>query len=75
MGSSPALRAPMREIFAGAIERGEIGAETDLELAIDTVVSLYGFNYLRAAEGADAQALTAFMDRELKLLFEGLTPR
>ncbi len=75
MGSSPALRAPMREIFAGAIERGEIGAETDLELAIDTVVSLYGFNYLRAAEGADVKELTGLMDRELKLIVDGLAAR
>lgn len=75
MGSSPGLRAPMRDIIAAAIARGEVGADVDVELAVDTLISLYGFNYLRVAEGADVRALTEVMDRELKLLFEGLTPR
>jgi AcrR family transcriptional regulator len=75
IGANPGLRAPMRDILAAAVERDELPAGLDIELTIDTLVSLYGFNYLRVAEGADAQALTAFMDRELKLLFEGLTPR
>lgn len=73
MGASPALRAPLRELLAGAAERGEIAADADVELVIDTLVSLYGFNYLHVAEGADARALAAILDRELKLLFEGLS--
>lgn len=75
MGSSQALRAPLREIVAAAIERQEIRPEIEVELLIDTLVSLYGFNYLRVAEGARIEELTATMDRELKLLVEGLAPR
>jgi len=75
MGTSPALRAPLREIIAGAIERGEIRADAEVELLIDAIVSLYGFNYLRVAEGAEVAELTSLMDRELKLLVEGLARR
>ena len=50
-------------------------ATLDIELAIETLVALYGFNYLRVAEGAGSADLTAVMDRQLRLLFEGLQPR
>ncbi|HEX6865868.1 MAG TPA: hypothetical protein VF122_01410, partial [Caulobacteraceae bacterium] len=66
------LQAPIRELLRGAIERGEAPADLDIDLAIETLVALYGFNYLRVAEGATATELTALMDRQLGLLFEGL---
>jgi AcrR family transcriptional regulator len=75
VGASPALRAPMREIIQGGAERGEIRPDLDAELLIDMIGALYTFNYLRVAEGADVSELTTVMDRELKLLFEGLAPR
>ena len=75
MGANPGLQAPMRELLLGAIERGEAPATLDIELAIETLVALYGFNYLRVAEGAGSADLTAVMDRQLRLLFEGLQPR
>jgi len=75
MGMSPALRAPLREIIRGGVDRGEIRPDAEVELLIDALVSLYGFNYLRVAEGAGVDELTAVMDRELKLVVEGLAPR
>ena len=75
MGANPGLQTPIREILQGAIERGEGPAGLDVELAIEIVVALYGFNYLRVAEGATAADLTALMDRQLGLLFEGLKTR
>ena len=75
MGANPGLQAPIREILQGATERGEAPAGLDVELAIETLVALYGFNYLRVAEGATATDLTALMDRQLGLLFEGLKTR
>ena len=72
VGANPALRAPIREILQGAVERGEVGSKLDIELATDTVIALYGFNYLRVAEGAGVKDLTAAMDRQLKQLFEKL---
>lgn len=75
MGANPGLQAPIRELLHGAIERGEAPASLDIDLTIETLVALYGFNYLRVAEGANAAELTATMDRQLKLLFDGLAPR
>jgi TetR/AcrR family transcriptional regulator, cholesterol catabolism regulator len=72
MGSSPGLRTPIRNILQAAVDRGELGAETDVELAVDTVVALYGFNYMRTADGLDAAGMMAIMDRQLKQLFDGL---
>jgi AcrR family transcriptional regulator len=75
MGANPGLQAPVRAILQGAIERGEAPPDLDTDLAIEMLVALYGFNYLRVAEGANAAELTAVMDKQLKLLFEGLQPR
>ena len=75
MGANPGLQAPMRELLQGAIERGEVPPDLDIDLTIETLVALYGFNYLRVAEGASAKDLTALMDTQLKLLFDGLAPR
>ena len=75
MGANPGLQTPIREILHGAIARGEAPASLDVELVIETLVALYGFNYLRVAEGATAADLTALMDRQLGLLFEGLKTR
>jgi AcrR family transcriptional regulator len=75
MGSSPALRAPMRDLLTDAVERGEVRAEIDVELVLDMMISFYGFNYLRVADGAQSKALSEVVDRELKVLFEGLAAR
>ncbi|HEX6866218.1 MAG TPA: TetR/AcrR family transcriptional regulator [Caulobacteraceae bacterium] len=75
MGANPGLRAPVRAILEKAVERSELAPGVDLDLTMQTVIALYGFNYLRVAEGAGAADLTADMDRQLKLLFEGLKPR
>lgn len=75
MGANPGLQAPIRELLQSAIERGEAPADLDIDLTIETLVALYGFNYLRVAEGASAAELTATMDRQLKLVFDGLAQR
>jgi AcrR family transcriptional regulator len=72
MGANPGLRSPIRDILQGALERGELAAGVDVDLAMETVIALYGFNYMRVADGLDAAGLTAIMDRQLKQMFEGL---
>ncbi len=74
-GDNPGLRAQVRAILQAGVERGELRAEADLDFVLDTVLALYGFNYLRVADRTDAEALTAVIDRQVKLLFDGLTPR
>lgn len=74
-GANPGLRVQAKTILLGGVDRGEVPPDADLDFILDTVLALYGFNYLRVAEGADAADLTAIIDRQLKLMFEGLSPR
>ena len=50
----------------------EAAPDLDIELAMETIIALYGFNYMRVADGADAKALTDLIDRQLRLMFAGL---
>ena len=75
VGSNPALRAPVRDLLMDAIERGEVAGDVDVELAMDTIIALHTFNYLRVAGGATASELTQRMDRQLKQFCDGLSPR
>ena len=74
-GANPVLRAQAKTILLGGVERGDIPPGMDLDFVLDTVLALYGFNYLRVSDGAGAPELTAVIDRQMKLLFDGLTPR
>jgi AcrR family transcriptional regulator len=74
-GANPGLRVQAQALMRAGIERGEMTADADLDLVLDTALALYGFNYLRVSDGAGAAELTALIDRQIKLLFEGLTPR
>jgi AcrR family transcriptional regulator len=75
MGSNPRLRGMIRDCLAEGVARGDLRPEIDLELAIDLLVGAYAWNYrLAAADGADAERLTALFDRQVGLIFEGLTP-
>jgi len=72
MGTNPGLRTFVSDILQGAIDRGEMAPDIDIQLAMETIISLYGFNYMRVSDGLNAAALTGVMDRQLKQLFEGL---
>jgi len=72
MGTNPGLRAFIRDILEGAIARGELAADMDVQLAMETIISLYGFNYMRIADDFNAEALTNLMNRQLEQLCDGL---
>ena len=56
--------------------RGEVRADADLELILDTLMGAYAWNYrLAAAGGADHVAMTSIMERQITLIFHGLLPR
>ena len=74
-GANPGLRAQARAILNAGVERGELAPQTDLDFVLDTALALYGFNYLRVSDGAEAGDLTAVIDRQIKLLFDGLSPQ
>jgi AcrR family transcriptional regulator len=56
--------------------RGEVRADADLELILDTLMGAYAWNYRLAAAGrADHVAMTGIMERQITLIFHGLLPR
>ena len=74
MGSNPRLRGMIRDCLIEGVARGDVRPEIDLELAVDLLVGTYAWNYrLAAAEGADAERLTALFDRQVGLIFQGLS--
>lgn len=73
-GSNQRLRAMIRDLLENGVATGEVRPEADLELFIEILVSTYGFNYRRAAqEGHTAADLIARMDRQIEVMFEGVS--
>jgi AcrR family transcriptional regulator len=76
IGRNARFRGMLAEALAGGVARGEVRAEVDPELFVDTLLAAYVWNYRRAAQdGADAPALIAAMDRQIGLLFDGVAVR
>jgi AcrR family transcriptional regulator len=74
MGSNPRLRGMIRDCLAEGISQGEVRPDIDLELAVDLLVGTYAWNYrLAAADGADSERLTALFDRQVGVIFQGLS--
>jgi AcrR family transcriptional regulator len=76
IGRNHRFRGIMADVLKGGVERGDVRADIDIELFLDTLLAAYVWNYRRAAqEGADAAALIAAMDRQIGLLFDGVAAR
>jgi AcrR family transcriptional regulator len=76
LGRNPRLRIMLAEILARGVERGEVRADADLDVFVDVLLAAYTWNYrLAPQEGADAQAMIAAMDRQIGLLFDGVSTR
>jgi TetR/AcrR family transcriptional regulator, cholesterol catabolism regulator len=72
-GHNERLRAMLRDVLAQGQAEGAVRPDADLDLFVETLIAAYGFNYRHAVHrGADAQALTDLMDRQIGLLFEGV---
>jgi AcrR family transcriptional regulator len=71
-GSHAPLRAVVRETLEGGIERGDVAPEADLDLLLDLILAAYAWNYRMAVtSGADGKTMSAAMDRQLGLIFDG----
>jgi AcrR family transcriptional regulator len=74
-GRNERLRGMLRDVLIDGMKSGAVRANADLDLFIDTLLAAYGFNFrLAVQQNADAQALTALMDRQIGLLVEGVRP-
>lgn len=75
-GRNTQFRTMILDMLAEGVERGEVCKNADLELTLDTLMAAYAWNYrLAACDGADHAALTSIMDRQIRLIFNGLGPR
>ena len=64
-------RDQAREIFGRAVERGEVPADLDLEVALDLI---YGPLYLRLLQG-HAPLDDSFVEAAIDLALAGIKPR
>lgn len=72
-GRNSRFKGMLVDLLADGVERGEVRADADLDLVLDTLMAAYAWNYRLAAQrGADAMAMTAIMERQVRLIFDGL---
>lgn len=72
-GRNPQFKAMILDMLEDGQARGEVRADCDLDLVLDTLMAAYAWNYrLAASRQADAAAMTDLMERQIRLLFDGL---
>lgn len=73
-GRNSRFKGMLLEMLADGVERGEVRGDADLEVVLDTLMAAYAWNYRLAAQnGADAMVMTTTMERQVQLIFAGLT--
>lgn len=75
-GSNQAFRDLIAAWLRDGAVRGDIRIDVDCQAVIDLLLGVYAWNYrLAAAENADSDRLTALMDQQIGMIFDGLKPR
>ena len=76
LGRNARLRSMLTDVLREGQDRGEVRADADLDLFVDTMVAAYFWNYREASfDGGDATRMIALMDRQIGLLFDGVAAR
>jgi TetR/AcrR family transcriptional regulator, cholesterol catabolism regulator len=76
LGRNHRLKSMLVDTLKGGVERGEVRADADIEVFVETLMAAYIWNYrLAHHDGAGAPALIAAMDRQIGLLFDGVAAR
>ncbi|MGZ3377906.1 MAG: TetR/AcrR family transcriptional regulator [Phenylobacterium sp.] len=76
MGRNPRLIGIIRECVTKGIADGDVAPDVDAKEAVDLLMAAYVWIYRMAAlNGADAEEMTAAMDRQIGLIANGLGPR
>ncbi|ODT64307.1 MAG: TetR family transcriptional regulator [Phenylobacterium sp. SCN 69-14] len=74
-GRNPRLRAVVRDCLIEGIARGDVDPAADLDVVVDALMASYAWTYRLAAwENADAEAMSAVMDRHIGLIAGGFRP-
>ncbi|MET3527001.1 TetR/AcrR family transcriptional regulator [Phenylobacterium koreense] len=75
-GRNPRLRNVIRDCLAEGKARGDVDPAGDLDLMVDALMASYAWTYRLAAwENADAETMSAVMDRHIGLIADGFRPR
>lgn len=75
-GKTPRLRQTVRDCLAEGVSRGDVDPALDLDVAVDALMASYAWTYRLAAwENADAETMSAAMDRQIGLIADGFRPR
>ena len=75
-GRALKLSELLHQTLAEGAARGDVDADLDLAEAVDLLVAAYAWTYRLAAwDKADAEQMTAVMDRQIGLIARGLSPR
>ena len=74
-GRNPRLRAVVRDCLIDGIARGDVDPAADLDVVVDALLASSAWTYRLAAwEDADAEAMSAVMDRHIGLIAGGFRP-
>ena len=72
-GRNSRFKGMLVALLAEGVERGEVRSDADLDVVLDTLMAAYAWNYRLAAQrNADAIVMTAVMERQVRLIFDGL---
>ena len=75
-GRNQRLRDIIGEVLANGVAQGDVDPAADLGAYVALLVAAYGWTYqLALTQGADAEAMTAAMDRQIGLIADGFRPR
>lgn len=75
-GKTPRLRQTVRDCLAEGVARGDVDPQIDLDVVVDLLMAAYAWTYRLAAwEDADAETMSAAMDRQIGLIADGFRPR
>ncbi|MBO9708665.1 MAG: TetR/AcrR family transcriptional regulator [Caulobacter sp.] len=75
-GRNERLTRMLREVLEGGVQRGDVRADLDVQVMVDTLKAAYAWNYrIAAARGAGAAELSAVMDKQIAFIAEGWRPR
>lgn len=71
-GRNPRLRHVIRDCLADGVSRGDVDPGSDLDVVVDALMASYAWTYRLAAwDDADAEAMSAVMDRHIGLICAG----
>lgn len=76
LGRNSRLKTMLAETLRGGITRGEVRPDADADGFVDMLLAAYVWNYrLAPQDGAGAPEMIEAMDRQIGLLFDGISTR